>query len=790
MDNIPKEIHGYKIIEELGTGSYGIVYKVIKENESKEYVLKQIPLKGLTKPEMKYIENESKFLSKLNSKYVVKYIDSFNEDNKLNIIMEYCNEGDLGKFLLEEKKKVNHLSEELIWKLFLQISIGVAYLHNKKILHRDLKSFNIFLTDNLKVKIGDLGVAKKLEKGKFATTFIGTPYYLSPEICNNKEYNNKSDVWAVGCLLFELCTFNHPFEANSQGALVIKIMNDPVGEISDDFSIDLKNLTKILLEKDDIIRPSMKAILSRNEVQENAKKYGFYDDLYEIIKKKNVKKIKKKKKGNKLVNNDKKKIKISRPSSAVPKQNIKISRPSSAVPRKNYNLINQDKNLINIKKDIGVHKVKKSINEGNKKFKAPSYGKNIKKPNVKISKEKNDNPVIIKNIFDKKINEVDKKQNINKKKENVQKKIEHDIQSNKKMGKKIIKKDNKIENKKEVKKDNIMDYKATDFFNNLNKAKPVIIKETKAIKEDKSLLGMFLNSNENNNNQNLNNDIISHINQQNINEEYSENKIEIPNLNDLLNDFDEEEENKEEENLIENKEEENLIENKEENIIENKKEENLIEKKEDQYKEEIIESKEDENINYKDNNNKNEQNCNSFEKIYNKKIFSKSMDDIELINKKIINKNFEKIDDKDILNNSINYNDKKKIDFENDESDDEGVNINNNLSENDIDNEEEDEIDINENKKEEKFNKEEEKEKILKTIEELKIKLKTLIGENDYNTFIILYNKLNESNKIDNDIYNEIEEFFEKNYESDKKIEVQQIYLLLITNGIRLNKFN
>ena len=388
MDNNPKEIRGYKIIDELGTGSYGIVYKVIKENETKEYVLKQIPLKGLTKPEMKYIENESKFLSKLNSKYVVKYIDSFNEDNKLNIIMEYCNEGDLGKFLLEQKKKLNHLSEELIWKLFLQISIGVAYLHSKKILHRDLKSFNIFLTDNLKVKIGDLGVAKKLEKGKFATTFIGTPYYLSPEICNNKEYNNKSDVWAVGCLLFELCTFNHPFEANSQGGLVLKIMNEPVGEISDDFSIELKNLTKILLEKDDIIRPGMKAILSRNEVQENAKKYGYYDDLYEIIKKKTVKKIKKKKKGVKLLNNDKKKIKISRPSSAISKPSSKISRPNSAIPRKNVNLIHQDKNLNNIKKDIGVPKVKKSIDDGNKKFKFHLLEKMLKNLMLKVQKKK------------------------------------------------------------------------------------------------------------------------------------------------------------------------------------------------------------------------------------------------------------------------------------------------------------------------------------------------------------------------------------------------------------------
>ena len=250
MEN-PKEIKDYEIIEELGSGSYGIVYKVRKKNAKEELVLKQISLIGLQEKERQYIETEAKLLSELNSKYIVKYIDSFNLKNKLNIVMEYCNEGDLEKFLEEnkKKKKLKHLNEDLIWKLFLQISIGLAYLHSKRILHRDLKTLNIFLTNNLQVKIGDLGVARQLEKGKFATTFIGTPYYLSPEICNNKEYNDKSDVWALGCILYELCTFKHPFDAKSQGALILKIINEPVKDISNDFSQSMKNLIKLLLEK-------------------------------------------------------------------------------------------------------------------------------------------------------------------------------------------------------------------------------------------------------------------------------------------------------------------------------------------------------------------------------------------------------------------------------------------------------------------------------------------------------------------------------------------------------------
>ena len=370
MEN-PKKIKDYEIIEELGSGSYGIVYKVRKKNEKEELVLKQISLVGLQEKERQYIETEAKLLSELNSKYIVKYIDSFNEKNRLNIVMEYCNEGDLEKFLEEHKKnkKIKHLSEELIWKLFLQISIGMAYLHSKRILHRDLKSLNIFLTNHLQVKIGDLGVARQLEKGKFATTFIGTPYYLSPEICDNKEYNEKSDVWALGCILYELCTFNHPFDAKSQGALILKIINEPVKDISNDFSQSMKDLIKLLLEKNDIIRPSIKDILTRNDIQDIAKKYGYYNDTYEFINKEiknvNLRKIhiKKEKK------NEDKQHKTEHHNN----NKIQFSRPSSAITRKNNSNLNKEVkysfnlNLNNKKNDYGVVRVPKFNNINKKK---------------------------------------------------------------------------------------------------------------------------------------------------------------------------------------------------------------------------------------------------------------------------------------------------------------------------------------------------------------------------------------------------------------------------------------
>ena len=135
--------------------------------------------------------------------------------------MEYCEHGDLHKLLRKRKdptdeNKNKYLTENIVWKFFIQICIGLYHLHSNKILHRDLKTLNIFLTKENKIKIGDLGVAKILDNiENFATSKVGTPYYLSPEVCEDRPYNNKSDIWSLGCILYELCTLKHPFEAKN-----------------------------------------------------------------------------------------------------------------------------------------------------------------------------------------------------------------------------------------------------------------------------------------------------------------------------------------------------------------------------------------------------------------------------------------------------------------------------------------------------------------------------------------------------------------------------------------------
>ena len=194
--------------------------------------------------------------------------------------MEYCDGGDLYQYLEKNKKKKIKLKEKTIWQIFIQMLIGLNSIHKKKILHRDIKSQNIFLTKNLDIKIGDLGVSKKLIQTNFAKTFIGTPYYLSPEICMEKPYNDKSDVWAIGCILYELCCFNYPFDAKSQGALLLKILNNEPEKIDTNFySKDLQNMITLLLNKNYELRPGCGDILKMKIILEKGKKYNLLNDI-------------------------------------------------------------------------------------------------------------------------------------------------------------------------------------------------------------------------------------------------------------------------------------------------------------------------------------------------------------------------------------------------------------------------------------------------------------------------------------------------------------------------------
>ena len=273
-------IKDYEIIGKIGKGTFGIVYKVKRINDPLIYVIKQISLIGLNDEQKNQVHSEARILSLIKSNYVVKYYESFLQNEDLNIVMEYCDNGDLCHYLSKQKQP---LKEDLIWQIFIKITLGLTAIHKIKILHRDLKTLNIFLKKDMEIKIGDLGVAKELNQASFASTLIGTPYYLSPEMCEDKPYNQKSDVWALGCILYELCTYRHPFNANNHGALILKILNNNPDPILAIYSSKLQQLVNEILEKNYEKRPNCWDILNKPIVIEKAKNFGLYQEIINVF---------------------------------------------------------------------------------------------------------------------------------------------------------------------------------------------------------------------------------------------------------------------------------------------------------------------------------------------------------------------------------------------------------------------------------------------------------------------------------------------------------------------------
>ena len=393
-------IKDYIIKERLGIGAFGIVFKVVKKTNNNIYVIKQIPLLGLSPQQKIEAKSEARILSSVRSNYIVRYYESFEENNYLNIVMEFCDGGDLCEFLNKNKKTKYLLKEDLIWNIFLKITIGLATLHKAKILHRDLKTLNIFMTKNLDIKIGDFGVAKILSKSGFAKTIIGTPYYLSPELCDEKPYNDKSDVWALGCILYELSTYRHPFNAKCQASLVLKILQDKPNPIHKYYSENLQKLINLILDKNYLTRPSCYDILNLPFVIEKAKQFCLYEQIKLLYPSNNF--------NNKMLSNNIKRNYMN-PRERIGKVYNQNTVPTKPI-HKRYNKINSYQYL----KSEQNHKLKYNINE--EKEKSIENEKNKRKKNnynnhVLFISKSNDNFQKIKNFRENRSKSFDRNKN-------------------------------------------------------------------------------------------------------------------------------------------------------------------------------------------------------------------------------------------------------------------------------------------------------------------------------------------------------------------------------------------
>ncbi|KAJ8277130.1 hypothetical protein GJAV_G00071790 [Gymnothorax javanicus] len=252
----------YTRINKIGEGSFGKAILVKAKEDGKQYVIKEIGISRMSSKEREESRKEVAVLGNMSHPNIVGYRESFEESGCLYIVMDYCEGGDLFRRINAQKGVLFPEDQILDW--FVQICLALKHVHDRKILHRDIKSQNIFLTRDGTVQLGDFGIARVLNSTvELARTCIGTPYYLSPEICENKPYNNKSDIWALGCVLYEMCTLKHAFEAGNMKNLVLKIIRGSYPPVPAVYSPDLRSLVGLLFKRNPRERPSVSAVLHK-----------------------------------------------------------------------------------------------------------------------------------------------------------------------------------------------------------------------------------------------------------------------------------------------------------------------------------------------------------------------------------------------------------------------------------------------------------------------------------------------------------------------------------------------
>lgn len=245
----------------------------------------------MSQKEREQLTAEFNILSSLRHPNIVAYYhrEHLKASQDLYLYMEYCGGGDLGMIIKNLKKTNKFADEEFVWRILSQLVTALFRCHygadpaevgsnilgpaskpsglkgkqgQVTILHRDLKPENIFLGSDNTVKLGDFGLSKQMQSHDFASTYVGTPFYMSPEICAAEKYTLRSDIWAVGCIMYELCQKEPPFNARTHIQLVQKIREGKFAPLPDCYSPELKNVIGSCLRVNPDHRPDTTALIN------------------------------------------------------------------------------------------------------------------------------------------------------------------------------------------------------------------------------------------------------------------------------------------------------------------------------------------------------------------------------------------------------------------------------------------------------------------------------------------------------------------------------------------------
>ncbi|KAF8890545.1 kinase-like domain-containing protein [Gymnopilus junonius] len=304
-------LDAYEPLDIIGNGSFGIIRKVRRKSDDLIFARKELNFERMNERDRKQIVAEVNILKDLHHDHIVQYYDRHvdRDAGMLYILMEYCGGGDLSTIIKQAAKHHRPIPEDTIWHYFLQILLALHHCHHPnghtrsssgsgssgipletdgssrrvQILHRDLKPDNVFLDDNNSVKLGDFGLSKALAQASFANTYVGTPYYMSPELMQEKAYDSKSDIWSLGCLIYELCALKPPFhEAKTHSELSIFIRNGRIPPLPRGYSQALTSVIKSMLNLNPAMRPSAAQLLQHERI-ELVYKVNETEKMYDLL---------------------------------------------------------------------------------------------------------------------------------------------------------------------------------------------------------------------------------------------------------------------------------------------------------------------------------------------------------------------------------------------------------------------------------------------------------------------------------------------------------------------------
>ncbi|RNF27342.1 putative serine/threonine-protein kinase a, putative,protein kinase [Trypanosoma conorhini] len=250
----------------LGQGSFGSAWRVEERETGTIYAAKVMDTNNMSSKDRGFVTNEVKCLSRCNNANIVRHHVSYERGGMLLIIMEYADGGDLYKQIKARQQSTRYFKEHEVLFIFLQLCLALDHIHMNKMMHRDLKTANVLLTTTGLVKLGDFGFSRQYEdslSNPVGSTFCGTPYYLSPELWRRAPYSKKSEMWALGVVLYEVIALKRPFGGRNMDELIDNILHARRQPLPSIYSEDIRNVCDQLLSLDPKYRPSLRQLFQQ-----------------------------------------------------------------------------------------------------------------------------------------------------------------------------------------------------------------------------------------------------------------------------------------------------------------------------------------------------------------------------------------------------------------------------------------------------------------------------------------------------------------------------------------------